>query len=118
MADGFEQDKNQTSIDSRPQSNPQGSPSKRQNQTEPAGPAPQPSRDVQLRENFHAQKQYLEDIVQRQEQKIKYYQKIIQQQRIIDDKIIQTTAAMSRQDASKIYAYKPDGTDSTYQKQQ
>lgn len=62
-----------TSIDSRPSSNPQGSPSKRYYMGDP-------SRETPSQENnFNAQKQYLEDIVQRQEQKIKYYQRIIQQ---------------------------------------
>jgi len=60
-----------TSIDSRPSSNPQGSPSKRYYMGDPA-------RETPSQENsFNAQKQYLEDIVQRQEQKIKYYQRII-----------------------------------------
>lgn len=60
--------------------------------------------------SFSAQKQYLEDIVQRQEQKIKYYQRIIQQQRLIDDKILQTTAGMNAAaaDASKLYTFRND----------
>lgn len=38
--------------------------------------------------------QYLEDIVLRQEQKIKYYQKIIQQNRIFEGRLDQTSAAI------------------------
>lgn len=92
-----------TSIDSRPSSNPQGSPSKRYH----IGEA---SRETPSQENnFNAQKQYLEDIVQRQEQKIKYYQRIIQQQRLIDDKILQTTAGMSKvADPTKLYSFRND----------
>lgn len=65
-----------TSIDSRPSSsNPQGSPSKRYHHLgDVMSRADLPPHDPS---SFSAQKQYLEDIVQRQEEKIKYYQRII-----------------------------------------